>query len=162
MCKKCPKGFASDKTEASTCKSCADGKYTGVEGLSSCTPCGTGTSADSPSASTCQACIAGKYQENNPSLVYGCKVCPGGYYAASTSSEECQTCNAGKYVEDDNNAVTHNSISDCKDCAVLSFNPFEGQSFCRQCKTNTDNIGQKEWYVFIFVLALIFLFNHKF
>ena len=64
---------------------------------------------------------------------------------AATNIDVCKGCIAGKYIEDDDLAENHNSITDCKDCAVRTYNPFEGQIFCRVCKTNVDGIGLKIW-----------------
>ena len=136
VCKKCPKGYASDETEASTCKSCSNGLYTGTEGLTKCLECGIGQAVATPSTVNCQACIAGTYQKATPSLQYGCTVCPGGYYAPTEKLGNCEACISGKYGEDDNNAETHNNIDDCKDCGELTYNPFKGQNICRYCKTN--------------------------
>ena len=145
VCTECQLGFASLATEASTCQSCGEGKYAGTKGLSTCSSCGTGTAADNPKAAKCQACIAGTFQEKNPSTVYGCKVCPGGYYISSTSSNKCSKCDMGLYLPDVDIAANHNSVANCQECGIRTFNPFEGQSSCRACEGNIDRTGLSTW-----------------
>ena len=85
-----------------------------------CTPCVPGTHKSSTSPSSCTVCAPGTYEN-------------------STGSALCKLCPAGKKLVTAETSEYHDALSDCEDCGILKYNPFEGHAdecyLCLSAKT---------------------------
>ena len=90
----------------------------------------------------CTECRAGTFQGAEGSF-YSCRVCSAGFYTnVSMSKRTCASCPAGKYMlgwvlgAREADPSKHDSIEDCKVCAVQEYNPFLGWAKpCYSCPT---------------------------
>ena len=90
------------------------------------------------SIETCKACSLGKYSDAGGGQVAEsvCRVCPIGKYTNDTGTTSCRLCPPGKNLVELGQADSHDELSDCTDCPVLQFSPFEGHGEkCYLCLT---------------------------
>jgi hypothetical protein len=100
-----------------------------------CNGCRVGTYATANETVHCDTCSAGTYN-NEIASATECKVCTVGQYQNDTGSATCKLCPAGKTLVTAETAEYHDALSDCEDCGILQFNPFEGHAeACYLCLT---------------------------
>ena len=100
-CFVCPKGYYTDVTNTSVCKSCVIGKYNNF------------TKGDDET--DCEVCPKGRYNEQIHQVL--CKICDRGKYADQTertSEVGCKRCIAGRY----NTEIEQKNVSACTKCGV--------------------------------------------
>ena len=144
-CKTCPAGKAFfDITE---CKICGAGQYqdTNDKASVSCTPCtGTYITDDGQTAtehdelSDCKTCPIGYEITGTDSTQ--CHVCGYSKYQDQTGVPgiECKTCLKDTYITDDNGeAVAHDNVRDCVDCATGKF-ANAGERACDSCTAGKE------------------------
>jgi len=97
---------------------CAAGKYSDKEGLSS--------------NDQCSDCPAGRYGEERaqPTLREGCKYCPSGYHQSAEGQTLCVECSLGKFTFLEQQTT-------CAVCAANAFADVTGSKFCSPCPSLT-------------------------
>jgi len=82
----------------------------------------------------CTLCVPGRYKSTmSPS---SCSICPPGTYQNRNGSGSCINCPKGTYLKLAGTAIFHDSLDDCQECNVQTFNPFEGHDQdCYMCLT---------------------------
>ena len=163
-CNVCDSGEyqATNNVASVSCQSCVAGRYLNDNGtdasyhnsVDDCSECSEGTFAKEPKSQFCLdcpfgrfspavaqkkciACPIGKYQDQNKQTdASACKICGVGKYINSTGENVCKFCPAGKNLIEEGSADSHDEFTDCKNCPVLKFSPFEGHSeSCYLCLT---------------------------
>eukprot|EP00960_Hanusia_phi_P012125 353365-Hanusia_phi.AAC.1 len=116
-CAQCPiNSYSSEGSQFRTQCSCKPG-FTGNDG-ESCPPCPIGTYKDKPGSSPCKSCGEGTVS-----------------IESSTSSSQC-ICQRGYY---------YNGTS-CSQCSIGKFQNTINQTFCYDCKSNSNNNRQGSFY----------------
>jgi hypothetical protein len=136
-CTPCIPGQYKNTPSPTACLSCPIGYYTDVSSSSLCKSCPKGFYSTAPAKSTCDACQAGTYNDQTASTTpTACTVCAPGAYQNASGSEECKLCPTGKKLVTAETAEYHNEFSDCEECDVFQFNPYEGHAEdCYMCLT---------------------------
>jgi hypothetical protein len=104
-------------------------------GTTDCTPatgmyCVPGQYNYTSTHTACLFCPIGYYTDQFTSPT--CNACPKGFYGTTTANSTCDACPVGTY--NDQNAST--TLSDCVNCSIHQFNPFEGHAeACYLCLT---------------------------
>ena len=125
-CHPCAEGYYSDVLGATACGACGAGMY--AENATSCKHCPTGTYSGATAVTFCELCPIGTFSNRtrqiNASTCVPCPAntfghvagantclanCPPGTYALDTNL--CETCPAGKYNDKNNSHV-------CQSCAA--------------------------------------------
>ncbi len=146
-CTYCEPGKYMDQNShtSTTCKECAQGKFSPEEGSQSCTPCPSGKYANgtvrTSQNSACVNCALGKY--NADTAASSCIDCPKGKYASggtdlTSESSACKSCGWGEYS--DATGVTDNQ---CQNCAAGKYDDGD-QDDCKLCAEGrwSSNDGQ--------------------
>ena len=81
----------------------------------------------------CRECVAGKIKDGTNSEI--CQICDPGQWQNETRRTSCKLCPIGKKLTDASGPEFHDDSSDCEDCRVLEYNPFEGSVECYSCLT---------------------------
>lgn len=147
ICKECPVAFYSDKPEATSCKQCPPGLWTGFKGTKSkdgCYPCypldpiPQVPLPDGQGGLTCQRCPKGQYASKDGSQ---CLKCGAGKFILNHIS--CVSCPPGtKY----NGKTEVAKLADaCPACGFNAYQPKSGQNRCIACPQGTYSLktGQK-------------------
>ena len=122
------------KSSQNLCMTCAPGQVFQPSDQT-CLTCSAGQAATTVT-SACALCPVGTYQSETAATSYGCTTCAPGKYQNATGQQQCRKCAAGKYLSTAATAEFHDEASDCEDCGVLQFNPFEGLAEeCYLCLT---------------------------
>jgi Tyrosine-protein kinase ephrin type A/B receptor-like len=141
-CSACPAGrYATSILAASSCESCAIGRFTNTDGTTNCSLCAAGSSTSAEGAVQCTPCPAGEYRNastlaceqclpgffTNTSSSTLCHACPSGSVSSTFGSVSCSACPAGRY------APFKFAASSCSKCAVGRFSEFDGSITCSNC-----------------------------
>ena len=121
--------------------SCAEGKYQDGDAKTFCKTCEKGKYAADSLVSSCSDCDAGTYQSLDVADLNKCTTCESGLFTAATASTSCGKCPKGKYLLSSSSSrikEDHNEASDCKNCPVGFYGPFDGKSKCFDCEGGAE------------------------
>jgi len=139
-CKPCDVGKYNPFEGGKDCSVCDQGKYAANESSVQCTKCpkgtrlsdNTGTVGLHDEKTDCMNCAVGKYNPFEGGK--DCSVCDQGKYAANESSVQCTKCPKGTRLSDNTGTVgLHDEKTDCMNCPVGKYNPFEGGDASDTC-----------------------------
>ena len=114
------------------CELCPVGKYNDDEGLSGCEECSSGQYQDEMGKTDCKDCEAGTYT-NDDVTKYTCAQCIGGYQS-DTGQETCDDCPVGRF----SNTVGALSADECQDCPIGKIIATPGQLICAECASSNQ------------------------
>ena len=137
VCIPCIPGRYKNNSRAAACLSCPVGYYSKQSASSFCEACPKGFFGNTTSKLSCFGCPAGTF---NDQIAYTtattCTVCAPGTYQNATGSSICILCPPGRKLVVASTAQYHDALSDCEECGILQFNPFEGHAEeCYLCLT---------------------------
>ena len=108
ICAACPQGYyKQDRNDATACKVCSSGTYSGRNASTVCWDCAPGTFAAIPGSGFCKGCRPGTF-------------------ANSTGLKMCSSCLSGTYAP-------RPFATTCLTCGPLSYNPLPGLQRCYDC-----------------------------
>ena len=123
-CKSCNPGtYSNAVTGKEACVSCDEGTYSSL-GASTCTSCARGKFAATPGSAQCEDCDAGKFA--NVTGMSQCIPCEAGFYQGSQGRSFCSACGAGRFVSIDGASV-------CEPCDIGKFSGSTGATACEPC-----------------------------
>ena len=132
----CPAGlYISNDASTSTCLPMTQQTCPIGQGFKSATATDqTNNAGSTENDGICTMCAPGQYKSTvSPS---SCSVCPPGTYQDNIGSSSCIKCPKGTYLKLAGTAIFHDSLDDCQECNVQTFNPFEGHDQdCYMCLT---------------------------
>ena len=129
-CSTCATGFFQNEAGKSSCKACQPGQFRDA-GMVSCEQCKKGTTPNLSGAG-CESCPSGTFSEKAGS---NCTLCAPGRYSKVLSIDdalvECKACDVGRHT------AGMEGADGCLLCSQGQFAEVSGQSFCKECSTNT-------------------------
>ncbi|KAL3877077.1 hypothetical protein ACJMK2_034832 [Sinanodonta woodiana] len=129
VCVQCELDFYQDQYNATSCKSCGNGRITLIKGSPSylycVVPCSAGRYHKSiVNTAACEECPVGQYQ-NSPGQL-SCLVCPSGRTTYLTGSALCyDICSAGSFF--------NTTLVSCNYCPPGQYQPYPGRAECFIC-----------------------------
>mmetsp|Transcript_38068 Transcript_38068/g.104767 ORF Transcript_38068/g.104767 Transcript_38068/m.104767 type:complete len:1272 (+) Transcript_38068:107-3922(+) len=122
-CQPCSTGKYGN-TGTNRCMDCIAGRYSSIEGSTTCDICAVGTMSFVNGANECSTCPAGRYAGSFGSTE--CTECSPGWVQGITGQSECTPCALGKFAEAANATA-------CTSCALHETTTLRGSSSVEDC-----------------------------